>query len=503
MPTEPHESQDIRRRMASGVAWRGMGQVSAQVIHLIAIAVVARLVSPAEFGVVGMAAILTGLVARLGDLGLGSAVIQRKSLSESQMSSVFWAVVMLGVASWLVATIASPLFARFMDEPSLVAIISVSAVAFVISSFGTTHRFLLLRDMQFRRLTVVEVLASVLYAVFTIVLALAGFGVWSLVVGGLVQVAAAVVAIWFVSKWRPHATFDFSSIRSLMAFGVKAWAGGLLGYAQESGDYFVIGRALGPSPLGFYTMAFNLANVPRTKLGSVVSMVSFAGFSRIQDDPGRVKRGFLRVMRYISLVSFPLLAGMLILASEFIAVVYGPNWAPSVAPLRLLSIAAIPASLTAAMPAVLLAKDRAGLHLKLAIASTVGFFGFVLIGVGWGISGVAAALLAHAVVFFAVTMHFVRGVVEVPLPDFASALRPAAVGAAVMAVAVALTRVGLQQANASRLLVLILCVLVGAAVYLGVLFMMRIPELGEVKTLLRKESAQKPRARTPVSQPEA
>jgi len=500
---EPHDSTDIRGRMASGVVWRGAGQVSAQVVHLIAFAVVARLVSPAEFGIVGMAAILTGLVARLGDLGLGSAVIQRKTLSESQMSSVFWAVVMLGIVSWLAATIASPLFARFMEEPQLVAIISVSAIAFVISSLGTTHRFLLLRDMHFRQLTVVEVLASVLYALCTIGLALAGAGVWSLVVGGLVQVAAAVVAIWFVSKWRPRASLDFSGIRGLMAFGAKAWAGGLLGYAQESGDYFVIGRALGPSPLGFYTMAFNLANVPRTRLGSVVSMVSFAGFSRIQDDPDRVRRGFLRIVRYISLVSFPLLIGMLILASEFIVVVYGSNWLQSIAPLRLLSIAAIPASLTAAMPAVLLAKNRAGLHLKLSIASTVGFFSIVLIGVNWGISGVAAALLVHAVVFFTITMHFVRGVVEVRIAEFAFALKPAALGAAVMGVAVAGARVGLQTADASRLLILILCVLIGAAVYLGVLYSMRIPELREVKTLLRSESGKRARAGAAVSAPES
>ncbi len=475
--------------MISGAFWQGTGQVATQLVSLVALAVLARLVSPAEFGLVGMATILTGLVARLGDLGLGSAVIQKKSLSDAQVSSVFWAVLTLGALSTLLAIVVSPIFARLMRQPELVALVSVAAPAFFISSLGATHRYLLLRDLHFRQLTMVELLAAVAYAASAIALAFAGFGAWSIVIGHLVQAVSASAAIWIISSWRPRRVLDRTGLRGLMSFGAKAWAAGLLGYSQESGDYFVIGRALGPTPLGFYTMAFNLANVPRTRLGSVVSMVAFTGFSRIQDDERRVGRGYLRVMRYTSLLSFPLLAGMMIVAPEFIRVVYGPGWSESVAPLRVLCAAALPSSLVAAMPALLLARNRPDLHLRLAVVSTVAFFVCVVIGARWGIVGVAVGLLVHATVFLFVTSHFVNAVVGLSMSDFVGSIIPAAVATAVMGCVVLLVRFGLAQFTSSQLVVLAGGVFLGAVAYVGALHVLHVPEIAEARRLLGRRSA--------------
>lgn len=490
---------NIRGRMVSGVFWRGAGQVGAQLVSLVTLAILARLILPAGFGLLGMAAILTELVARLADLGLGAALIQKSALDEEHMSSVFWTLVMLGGVSWGLLVLVSPIFAAFMHQPQLVAIIAVSGATFFLSPLGSTHRFLLTRDLEFSRLAVVDLAAAVIYGFVAVGLALTGSGVWSLVVGGLARAAAMVIVVWIVSGWRPRFTFRRDGIGDLVSFGLKAWAQGLLGYAHENGDYFVVGRVLGPTPLGYYTMAFTLANFPRSQLGGIISAVAFPGFSRIQHDAQRVGRGFRRIVRYTSLVSFPLLVGMIVLAREFILVVYGNRWLPSVLPLQLLAAAALAGSIISTMPSVLLAMGRPGLGLRLAIAENVVFFAFILLGVRWGISGVAGGLMIQATLFLFVFAYFVARTVDLTMRSLLAALAPAVAASMTMVAGISVARAGLLQLGSRPLVVLLACVLLGAIIYVGTLALLRVPEFAELRDIAT-EAIQARRARLAIAE---
>jgi len=479
------EPDTLRSDVISSVSWRLTAAAIAQLINFLAVVVLARLVAPSDFGLLGMATVFTGLIMYFYELGLGSALIQRKALDDSHLSTAFWVMLVVGFAAWVVASLFAPLYATFMHQPALVGVVVVSGAGFLITALTLVQRNLFMRLMRFDLLARADLIALASYALAATALAWAGLGVWSLVVGGLVQMTVATVVLWVLSSWRPSLRFDRHALRDLMSFGGPAWTSQLLGYTRANIDYLVVGRFLGPASLGYYTMAFNVASIPRSKMVTQVTDVTFPAFSRVQDDAGRVGRAHVKVTRYISLVAFPLLMGLAVLATEFVMVVYGPKWAGVIVPLRILAIAGLPTVVMEAARPVFLARGRQSLYMKLSVVSTVALGVLVVVGARFGVEGVAAGLLLHAVVFFGATEYFLSHVLEIGSISLVRGLAPASLAGTGMVLAV----LGWQQAMSMRGLatvgILAGGVGVGAVVYVALLLILRVPELGEALAMAK------------------
>lgn len=329
------DSGHIAQRTISGLGWTLGTQVFTQSSQFLITVVLARLLSPTEFGLLAMVTVFTGFANLFGDFGFGPALIQREEITEDHLCSVFWVNLGLGVfLAGLTAGI-SPFVARFYHEPRLVVVMEVISLNFPINSLGLVQRAKLAREMNFRALGLIDTLMVVISGVTGIALALGGSGVWSLVCQGLLYSAIGVFGSWWASGWRPRFKFSRASISELFGFSANLTGFTAINYWYRNGDNLLVGRFFGTSALGIYSRAYNLMMLPLTQVTYVISKVMFPALARLQNDLQRVRSIYLRSISIISLITFPLMLGLLVIADHFTLAVYGSAWRGVVPILRI------------------------------------------------------------------------------------------------------------------------------------------------------------------------
>ena len=463
--------------------WTGISQFSRQALQLVVIAVLARLLLPEDFGVIAIAVFFMGLVGRVR-LGFSFTVIQRTEISQSQLSTLFWSGAGAGVIMWVISAAASPLIAAFVGNDLVRPILFVLSTGFIINGFGLVQQGMLSRNLEFKKLAMVEIGGAVAAGAFSIWLAYAGFGVWSLVWGDLLSSLIVVALLWKVCPWRPWLHFSFKSLRALSGFGSAVVANGVVNHLGMELDKPLVGRLLGSGTLGLFSQASRLTQFPRLNLAQVVLQVTFPAFSRIQDDDDRLRRGYLKSVAYISMVTFPLLVGMGIVAPEFVRVMYGTKWTDMIVLLQLLCLAGIVSSVGTTVGSVAFAKGRADLLLKLNLLKIPLFVAALLIGGRYGIVGVATAVSVFSVGWTLFTQVFINRLIRLRMVDWLGSLYPATLGSVGMvAVLLPLRWMAVRFLSLPDSALLISLVVVGAAAYFLTLWIARIKELDEVRQI--------------------
>ena len=304
----------IKQKAIHGVLWTGIAKASMQIVLFLLMLVLARLLSPEDFGIVGMAAIVTVAISMVNDRGLGTAIIQKSSLSQEHLSSVFWGGIAFSFLLFSATILASYPMALFFRNPLVQPVVAVQAAGFVIGSLGIVQKSILNKDLEFKKLAVMEVVSSVASGIVSITLALMRFGVWSLVIGALVRDGVNVFLVWIYCRWRPRFFFSWRQFKELFSFSANVLGNDVVSYAVTNMDVVIIGRMLGTEALGYYTLALNLVKMPVQRLSGVVSKVAFPAFSAIQDDMKKLRKGFLKASAVLSLIIFPLLLGLALFA---------------------------------------------------------------------------------------------------------------------------------------------------------------------------------------------
>jgi len=462
--------QGLKDRAVRGIMWTGVSQITTQLFQFVFIVILARILLPKDFGTVGMALIFTGLISMTNELGLAAAIIQKKDIKENHLSTAFWTGVVVGFLSWGISIIAAPLIASFFRRKILEKIVILISSGFIINSLGVVHKTLLNKNLSFRKISMIEILSVLFYGISTIALSISGFGVWSLVLGYLVSIATEVLLLWYLSKWKPKLIFSISSFKELFSFGINVWLFNFVNYGRENVDYFAIGRYLGATPLGFYTLAYSLANLPRRKLSTIITRVTFPAFSKIQDENERLSKAYLQTTSYISLITFPLLAGLIVVAPEFIRTIYGDKWIPMILTLRLLCIAGMLYSIGTTVGPIYLAKGRPDLQLRIGVVAFVFLAVFVFIGVRLGTNGVAAAVTSYTILSLGIGQYFANGLIGLKMRSFFLSLLPASFGSTVMAILLLGFRLlGSRLINLGNVSMLVLSILAGGLTYVATL----------------------------------
>ncbi|MFC1935229.1 MOP flippase family protein [Chloroflexota bacterium] len=475
---------DLTRSTTHGVMWVSVSQLVMTGTQFVVTAVLARLLVPEEFGIVAAVTIFTGLIVLVNELGLGAAIIQRKELNESHLSTTFWASLAAGISFWLLATIASPFVAAFYHEDLVRPVLIVSSAAFVVGTFGVVHRSLLARNLDFKKLAVSEVVGGVVYGLVSVSLAIAHFGVWSLVWGGLSASFASVVILWWIERWQPRIRFSLRSFRELFVFGGYVTAARSINYARQNVDYLIVGRLLGRSHLGVYSLAFRLIMFPMMRLSTLVTRVTFPAFSRIQDENERLRRGYLKLATYTSVLTFPMLAGLLAVAPEFVVVVFGEKWNAAITPIQILCVYGMMMSVGTLVGPIIRAKGRADIELKWNVAQLAMLTTSVLIGVHYELAGVAVAVTLNAAVTIPIIQWIVGSLIGLRLRDYLRSLYPATFGSAVMLACVAGYRqLALDLLHLNNLPLLVSSVVLGVIAYLLAMRMIKPELLLELKEL--------------------
>jgi O-antigen/teichoic acid export membrane protein len=307
------------------------------VLRIVSLMVLARLLSPKDFGLVGMVTAFTGILTLLRDFGLSSAAIQRANVTEEQVSTLFWINIGLGVLLGLISAAMAPAIAAFYSEPRLFGVTVVLALGFLFNAAGTQHSALLQRHMRFTALAVISVISFLAGTVIAIGCAEAGFGYWALVAMSISSTLVGTLCLWLATGWVPKMPQRGAGVRSMMVFGGTMTLNGILAYAAYNAEKVLIGRFWGADAIGIYGRAYQLVNIPTENLNSTVGEVAFSALSRLQDDPVRLRSYFLKGFTLVLGLTLPITIACALFADDLVFVVLGPKWGDAAAIVRLLA----------------------------------------------------------------------------------------------------------------------------------------------------------------------
>jgi O-antigen/teichoic acid export membrane protein len=478
----------LKTKAISGVKWNASAMVTSSALQFITLAVLARLLSPSDFGLMGMVMVVINFAQAFGDMGMSNAIIQRRTVPENHLSSFFWLNVLAAILLGALTLLMRPLAVVYFQKSALSTYLSFAALIFLTTSASQTFSALLAKELQFKTLALTELSASAAYSISAIAFAFHGFGVLSLIFGQLIRSSSFSLLLFMIfrNKWLPKFHFRIRELHEYFSFGLYQMGERMLNFLNANVDYLVIGRFLGTTALGYYSLAFQLMTFPLNRINPIITKVAFPTFSRIQDDNARLRSGYCKVIGYISMVSFPLLCGLILLAPEFIELVYGSNWQPSAKTLQVLCLVGFFWSIGNPIGSLLLAKGKANFGFYWNLFAVTMTSVAVVVGVGWGIEGVAWALLGLQFPFFFIIQPIVNKLMELKLGEYFRAIQTACLSSIIMVATVLLLRVFLSAVGSP--LIFAISLAGGLLAYALTFYISNKEMYFEFKSFLRKPS---------------
>jgi O-antigen/teichoic acid export membrane protein len=458
----------LNQRFLGSAAWVGGSRAIMVLFGLGVTATLARLLAPADYGLIGMAQVILGLLQQTRDLGLGQALVRRREISADTCARAFTLALLQGALLAILTLLSAGLVASFFGEPRVAPLLRVLALGFPLAALQTVPLALLRRDLTLKGEAAARTAASVGDAALTIALAAAGAGAWALVAGQLAHSLILSGVLAWLHPWRPRLRLRGGETRELLRFGAGVTTSSLLWYVYSNADFVIIGRVLGPGPLGLYTLAWNVAKMPWDQVWISISPMVLPLLSRSRDLAEGMGAPLLRLTRGLSLITFPSLAGLAVVAGEAVPVLLGPRWEASTPALRWLCLYGIARAMSVLLHPVLVAAGRLRKEVAfgavLALVLPPAFY----LGTAWGIAGVAAVwALLYPLLAAVILLPGALRASGLPLRRYLAALAPASIAAAATALAVAATRLALGAFPAA--LALGLEIALGVLVYVAVL----------------------------------
>jgi len=376
----------------------GLARITAQAVNFIlrlgSLMVLARLLGPKDFGLVGMVTAFTGVLTLFRDFGLSSAAIQQTTVSDEQLSTLFWINMFVGVILGLLSVAGAPIIAAFYHEPRLFMVTVVLATGFLFNAAGVQHSVLLQRQMRFTTLAAINTVSLIIGTAIAIGGAKAGYGYWALVIMTVTVPLVSTVGFWITAAWIPGMPHRRVGIRSMMRFGGAVTLNSLVSYIATNSEKILLGRFWGVDALGIYGRAYQLINIPTDNLNSAAGEVAFSALSRLQDDPGRLKAYFLKGYSVLLALTLPITIACALFANEMVFILLGPKWTAASEIFRLLAPTILVFALINPLFWLLcsLGLVRRSLNLGLIIAPLM--IASYVIGLPYGPRGVAFAYSA-------------------------------------------------------------------------------------------------------------
>jgi O-antigen/teichoic acid export membrane protein len=394
-------------------------------LSILATAVLARLLTPQDYGLIGMVAVFTGFVAMFKDLGLSLATVQRAEISYDQISTLFWVNVTISVAITLLMVLLAPLIGWFYGEPRLTTITIITSLGFFFGGLAVQHEALLKRQMRFYALSVIAFLSMMIGYAVGIVLAWRGASYWSLVFSQLALLASNGIGVWITCRWRPGAPKRNSGVRSMLSFGGNVTGYALINYVSRNCDNLVVGRAFGPQLLGLYTKAAQLLALPTDQINEPLSSVAIPALSRLADSPERYRQAYLRIMEKIIMVTMPAVILMLATADWLVLIILGPQWIDSARIFVFMGVAGLFQPVASTGGWLLVSQGRVRDMLRWSLINAPISILSIVAGLPWGVVGVAASFsLGRILVANPLLFWFVGRSGPVRMGDFYRLLAP-------------------------------------------------------------------------------
>jgi PST family polysaccharide transporter len=383
--------KDLKEKTIRGGLARLIAQGADFSLRLISLMVLARLLGPNDFGLVGMVTAFTGVLMLFRDFGLSAAAIQRAVVTDEQTSTLFWINLLVGLVLGLLTVALAPAIAIFYHEPRLLKVTAALALSFVFNAAGVQHGALLQRQMRFTTLAVVSVASLVVSTAIGVGGALAGYGYWALVAMTVISPLVSTIGLWFATPWVPGRPQRRVGMRSMMHFGGAVTANGLIVYIASNFEKVLLGRFWGADALGIYGRAYQLINIPTANLNSAAGEVAFSALSRLQDDPNRLRSYFLKGYSVVLAMTVPLTAICALFADDIILLFLGPKWKATAVIFRFLAPTILVFAIANPMSWLVMSLGLVRRALKMGLVVAPLLILAYVIGLPYGPKGVALA----------------------------------------------------------------------------------------------------------------
>lgn len=427
----------LKNKTIHGILWSAVDSFAAQGITFLVGIVLARLLSPAEFGLVGMITVFIAVSESFINSGFSQALIRKKNCTETDYSTVFYFNLLTGILFFIILFFSGPLISSFFKEPQLNLLVKVLALVLIIDSLTMIQRTTLTKRIDFKLQTRITVISALTGGVVGIWMAFAGYGVWSLVFKTLSQRAMNSLLLWIWNRWRPLLVFSIQSFRELFAFGSRLLVSGLIDTLYRNIYYLVIGKYFSAQELGYYTRAQQFNDLPSANLTGIMSRVTYPVLAQLQADPEKLKSGYKKMIKSIMLISMVLMAGLAAVAEPMIITLIGEKWRPAIIYLQLLTFVGMMYPLHALNLNMLQVQGRSDLYLRLEIIKKLIAIPIIVIGVFFGIKVMILGMWVNTLIAYYLNSYWSGRMINYPMREQVNDIMPGfgialAMGTAVM-----------------------------------------------------------------------
>lgn len=390
----------LKQRTVSGLIWSFVDQFANQGITFVAGIILARILSPREFGLIGMITVFIAVSESFINSGFSSALIRKKNCSDVDYSTVFYFNLTVGSLLYVLLYLAAPSIAQFFEESELNSIVRVLGLLLIIDSLTIIQRTILTKRIDFKLQTRISVIASIISGIISVGMAIYGWGVWSLVAQRLIKQSINSALLWWWNRWIPLAVFCRRSFKELFSFGSKLLVSGLIDTLYRNVYYLIIGKFFSAQELGFYTRADEFKRIPSENLNAIINRVSYPVLSEIQDDRTRLKTNYQKLIRSTMFITFILMLGMAAVAKPLVLALIGEKWEPSIVYLQLLCVIGMMYPLQALNLNMLQVSGRSDLFLRLEVIKKLLAVPIILLGIFVGVKAMLVGMIVNTFVAY-------------------------------------------------------------------------------------------------------
>lgn len=476
-------SESLKKQAVNGVIWSSIERFSVQGIQFLIMIIMARLLSPNDYGLVGMLTVFIAIAQSLIDSGFSQALIRKQDRTETDNSTVFYFNIGVGICIYLLFYLIAPYVSWFYDVPELTTIMRVVSLGVIFNSFSVVQRALLTIKIDFKTQAKASLIAAILSGVTGITMAYKGFGVWAIVTQQLVNLGLNTSLLWVFAGWRPKGRFSKKSFHELFNFGSKLLISGILDTLYRNIYLITIGKLFTASKLGYYTRAQQFSDFPSSNLTGVLQRVTYPILCKIQNDKDKLAQAYRKFLRVSAFLIFPLMVGLSAVAEPFILLLLKEQWHFAAIILQIICFAAMWYPIHAINLNLLQVEGRSDLFLQLEIIKKILGVSILIISIPLGLIGMCYGQIASSLIALIINTYYTGKLINVGFTRQMKDLTPTLVLVLTMWGIIYFGILPLSENNVIRLTA---GIITGIIYYIGAAWMFKFPELKELLSIMKK-----------------
>jgi len=465
----------LKKQALQGFFWTFLEKFSSKIVSFVVSIILARLILPEEFGLLGLTYIFTGIATVLVSSGLSNSLIRSENLDNNDYSTVFYFNIGISVILYIILFFLAPYIAQFYEEERLTLIIQIYSLVFIFNAFGSIQKTILTIELNFKRQMTVTLPALIVSSALAIWMAYYGYGVWSLIWSAVVYSIMVAAQYWFYTKWKPLWAFSKEKFKTHFRFGYKLTLAGLVNILLNNAYYVIIGKFFTLTQVGYYQRAESLKDLPVTNLSMVLDQVTYPVFSKIQNDPDKLRNAYKLMMQLAIFAIAPVMAILIVVADSLFIVLYTEKWLPAAPFFQIMAVAAILYPIQAYNVNILKIKGRTDLVFKIVLFTRVLSILLIFAAFSFGIYALLWTQLITALLFFVIYSYFSGKLIDYSTWKQIKDIIPSIVLATLIGVLLHYVYINLEVVGS--IWRLLLCIFIGFTSYILAAYLLKMKQI--------------------------